>query len=264
MVKQNDRNSEEHRDKSFHDSLFVKVLIPIGSLLVAVMSFLTNIKEIPGWVSVVLGIFLAIASLSLLLPLLPVAKRLFVNWRSRVQIRRSAERFRPDVDRMIRRLQDQLSHSYTDTLLYGLWNYMNARDDKGCAILGNEFNQARGLSEWLSLVSEGGSRWNEVPIKTTLKGRVQDFVFVAEALDLAVIHYVSVCQSIENRLRGVLLDTERRVGEELAKQLKQAWNVGRESLGRFVHDWGKMGQEINDCIGFRVCVGNYSQLRPIE
>jgi len=165
---------------------------------------------------------------------------------------------------MIQRLQEQLSQSHTDTLLYGLKNYASARDSKGCVILSDEFSQATGISEWLALVSEGASRWNLTQTTNwALAPRTREFVFVAEALDLALIHYVRLCQSVENRLRGAL-GGEKPVDDNLAKQLKQAWNLGRESQARLVHDWAKMGQEINDSIGFRVCIVHYSQLRPIE
>jgi len=166
---------------------------------------------------------------------------------------------------MIQRLQNQLNQSHTDTLLCGLWNYANVRDGKGCVILSDQFNQARNISEWLTLASERASRWrqSERPRKT-FTARTREFVFLAEVLDLAILHYVSLCQAIENQLRGVLLGTEKRVDDDLAKKLKQAWNLGRESQARLVHDWAKMGQEINDSLGFRVCVVHYSQLRPIE
>lgn len=256
------RDSDEHRKKGYQDSLVAKVLIPIGSFLVALISFLTNVKELPTWATAVLGSFLIIVSVALLLP---GGKWLLAKWRSQARIRQTSRQFLPHLDRMIQRLQDQLSQSHTDSLLYGLRNYASIRDGKGCAILSDEFSQATCISEWLTLASKGASRWNLTqPQKWALATRTREFVFVAEALDMAVIHYVRLCQSIESRLRGALLGGEKTVDDNLARQLKQAWNLGRESQGRLVHDWAKMGQEINDSIGFRVCIVNYSQLRPIE
>ncbi len=84
-----------------------------------------------------------------------------------------------------------------------------------------------------------------------------------DALDLAMLHYSRLCESIENRLRGVLGE-QKLVDDNVARRLKQAWNLGRENQGHLVRDWAAMGQEINDSVGFDLCIVHFPQLRPID
>jgi len=165
---------------------------------------------------------------------------------------------------MVCRLQEQLSQSRTDTLIYMLRDYTNVRDSKGCSILDEAFAQTISISEWLALVNDGASIRRRMHTTVRIsRQHAREFLFLVDALDLAMLHYSRLCESIENRLRGVLGE-QKLVDDNVARRLKQAWNLGRENQGHLVRDWAAMGQEINDSVGFDLCIVHFPQLRPID
>ena len=237
---------EEPPRKSYSESVLSKLLIPGGSFLVATISLL-NTKDLPTWALIVLVGFVGIIAIAILAPAVTWA---FSRLRFSLQLRRVAKRLYPQLDRILQRLQDQLTQNMSDTLVYELRDFMSVPDGKGNMVLA-DLNQSISLSEWLNLTRGRLAR-----------RRVQEFIDTAQSIDLAVKHYNQFCRMIENRLNVVM--SERMLDDSVLRKLKRIWNHGREGQVRLMQEWAAIGQDINHELDTRICSEYFSPIKNLE
>jgi hypothetical protein len=172
--------------KSYQDSFLTKVLIPLAGISIGGIGLATS-KDMPWW-----GLTALISILCVLLAVIawPLVTWLYAKWDGRRARIRAAKSLYPDLDLMIRRFQQQVGDSYTNSLTYQLRNFTSIRDKSGAFPI-------QGLSEFTSI-----GEWLRLFAAKVEKRRTADFEEITRATDLAAGQYSRLCMSLENRCLG--------------------------------------------------------------
>lgn len=237
----------EPQEESKSESVSAKYVIQTGLFLVALISFLTNVKEIPTWVWIALSCYLGI---SLIVVSVPYAKLLKAKWRERSRRREAARLFFPRLTLTFHRLDEHLRSMRSDTLLSELRDFGSIQDSRGQVVISGLYD-AINIAEWLTLKGQQITGW--LP---------REFLSMVQALDLAVIQYDRLCKTFEVRIQEVI--SNKLLDQDKTRQLRVKWNAGRETQLRFMQDWIATGQEINQLLGQNICQTYYQKLRPME
>src|SRR5258708_10206672 len=234
---------QEKQSGGKHELL--KTLIALASLAVAVIATFAN-KDIPQWALPVLGgVVLFLLATIAWAPATWIYAR-YAAWRAR---RRAARMYFPDVAQMIRRLEKQLSDSYTNNLIYELRNVLGLRDQNGHVVLEhlNDFNR---ITEWSRLFDQKAAA-----------RRSRDFADVARSMNLAASQYWWICYGIQNRLQVAI--GSKLLSDADVEKAKDAWNNGRESANAFFAECGALSDKINADMPESVGTVDRSSLKSI-
>src|SRR5882762_4078448 len=109
------------------ESVLVKILFPLGALLVGIIGLVNGSKELPPWALLILVSFVAVFEVVLLWP---PARWLVGKWRATAKRNRAAKLFYPEVEQTIRRMHEHLGESTANTLIHELRDFTSIRDKK--------------------------------------------------------------------------------------------------------------------------------------
>jgi hypothetical protein len=205
----------------------LRTIAVLASAIVAIIAALAN-KEIPTWQLIALGsIVLILLGFSLWTPVVS-GYRGWTAWRAR---NRAARAFYPDVAQMMRRLDRQLADNYTGNLVYELRNFVSVRTTSGINVVEN-LNEFSRITEWMLLFAPKAARQ-----------RAATFADVVRAMNVAVGQYWWLCNGIHNRLQGIVV--QGLLDDKQLRNLRHAWNDGREGPNKFFTEWADLNERIN-------------------
>jgi hypothetical protein len=223
-------------------------LLPLGSVLIAALTFLTQNIELPKWAVILATLYLVVvAGVSLYDPI----HRLFSFLLRKRRLRGVAKSYLPLISDRMRELRQLVGAQRVDTLVYVLeqaaqWEEIRSQSQ---ALLEPEHVET--MRSWLSSIEWG-----------TEQDRRGGFFSLCRQLSDLIHRYNRFCCQ---RLRILQeLVAAGRLPEQRLRHLKQQWNLHREAHVAFIREWQNLSQAINGRASVRLCPDYYESLGTLE
>lgn len=224
-----------------------QVLIPAGSLLIAALALLSNYQALPAWISFVAAFYLVVVTGSVLhgrvCNLIRVAKR-------QIRIHRSADTYYPQVLSAIEGLRHLIEPQRSDTLICVLDQAVQWEELRNLPRV-NDSKHVETLRSWLLSIGQRGAM-----------GRRADFATVTAELGLLIHRYNRYCAQKLRVLQEAVVTAN--LVEPRSRQLRQQWNLNRETHTEYVRQWSTLLRVINRACGAQLCSDYYESVRTLE
>jgi hypothetical protein len=226
-----------------------RFLLPLGAVLIAALTFLTQNVTLPKWAVGTAALYLVVVTVVTLYDPAVHTYRWLV---AKNKLARLAGSTRPRIEETFVQLQRLLSSDNASTVLYVLKE--TAQWDE-LRVLGPgplyDAEHLESLRGWL----------------LSLESRVigydrREFASVCHELGALVGQYNRFCLLRHRALQDAL--TAGKLSEQHARYLKQQWNVHREGHAQFIRKWTEISATVNDRLGMRLCIDYYEALGTIE
>ncbi len=222
-------------------------LLPLGSVLIAALTFLTQKVALPKIAIAAAVVYLVIVAGA---PFYRPTVRLVSRIWARRKLVRLVRFIGPRLRDSITRLNFLLSHGHSGTVLYVLGETVQ---DQALRSQGFFLDQEHleTLRQWLSSLETRGR---------TLRADV--FLGLCRETSLLVQRYNRFCTQnlrvLEDALGKAQLEGSR------LKQLKQQWNTNREGHLQAIDQWVTLAKEVNRVTGGQVCLDYFEPLGTLE
>lgn len=223
-------------------------LLPLGSVLIAALTFLTQNFQLPKWAFILAMSYLVlVAGVSLYDPVCRILSFLLRKGR----LRRLAGTSFPVVLDKLKGLRQLVGEQRGDTLVYvieqaGQWDEIRCQSQVLV-----EPEHVETIRNWLSSIERRAVRY-----------RRGDFSNLCQELSDLIHRYNRFCCQ---RLRMLQeLTGGDRLPDHKLRHLKQQWNLHREAHVAFVRGWQDLSRVLNEKADARLCIDYYEPLGTLE
>lgn len=247
MGKMLGHDSSLNTKNSLPKSFLTGYLLPLGSVLIAAVAFLTQSVQLPKWAIILAVLYLTlVAGFSLYHP----ALRLSSSAVRRRRLRQLAKTIFPSLAENAKQLGQLVARGQSHTLLYvlheaGQWEEIRSH----APLLDPEHVET--IRSWLNSIERRVARC-----------RRNEILQLCSEFSELVHQYNRFCHQ-----RLAILQTAIAAGrlpEQRLRQLKQQWNLGREGHVAFVRGWENLSRAINETVGNRRCIEYYEPVGTLE
>jgi len=236
---------EEDQKKSSIRVVFKEYIVPIGTLLVAMVPLFAQ-NNLPWWGVLALVIYVVIVAVFLVSP---VVVRGVSHWRVKSLHKKLERNFLPRVVEMFRRVKPMLDPGRGDTL-WSVWYNASQTVETQKYIL-----PARPHFDTLST-------WHQNLSAMADRAGPEDFTLIAMQTGQWFQRYASFGRDAYTQFDGLVRDSQ--LAEPRLREIKQSWNHVRDDHNRLVNDWRSLSEEINGAFGQTICQTYFETLRPLE
>jgi len=240
----------EGRQENIQDSpsklLLKDILIPIGSILIAAISFLTANFELPTWAIIgVIGYLVVVIMALLFNPFHGLCSSLWKMKRERYL----TKKFHSEVYEISREFGG-LIEDRSDTIS-NLLKEINSWEELRGQLTQPDSEHISTIKSWHASIEK---HLNLLCLK----------YFPSLVWDLGVLisQYNRFCIQTQKRLEEIL--RERELHEMHLQYLKHEWTLRRERHVRVMSKWESLTKNINDKLRGRFCIDYYEPLKPID
>jgi hypothetical protein len=239
--------TRDKKEPEKEDHVVTRLLIPLGSLLIAAIAVLTSNYQLPIGAVIAVILYLVIV---MFVTLWRPASRLFSMFREKWLHRSISKIYYPYLQNSAvefgRLTEDNRSHTMI-TFLQDISSWPELQNNP----IPFDREHIQTIREWLSSIQENIS-----------SSRLTRFKREAHDLSIIIFHYHNMCVRIQVRLESLI--TQGKITEEQnhLRQLKREWDLRREGHMQFVRDWENLTKNINGKLG-RVCVDYYEPLKTL-
>lgn len=243
--------NEQKPASEFPGPFITKLLIPGGSLLLAVVGLLAGYEKLPPWALWLIMLYLVVVTLAI--AAYPI--RLGIGYcRTAWKKRQLAQRFYRPLKMCVTKLQELTSESRVNALP-SLLNEVNGwpqfRDNPSDGSRQSVPSQAvLVIAAWLDSIQR---RLNE-PRSPEFPALVQDFSSL-------LVQYLTFCEDARRDLQNKVSWSAQ---DQQIKSFKSRWNCAREELTHLVKTWEQSARDINTLTGDSWCHIYYRSLTPLE
>ncbi len=226
-----------------------RFLLPLGAVLIAALSFLTQNITLPAWAVRTAVVYLAVVIVVTLYDPAIQTYRCLVR---RSQLSRLARFSRPRLEEAIVELKRLLSSDNASNVLYVVketaqWDELRVSGPSPLY----DAEHLESLRGWLSSFES----------RIVSYGRCE-FASLCHELGTLINQYNRFCLIRHRALQEAL--TTGKLTDTHARYLKQQWNVHREGHAQFIRKWTELSMTINDRSAMRLCIDYYEALGTIE
>lgn len=223
--------------------LITTVLIPLGSVLVAVLGLL--VQSVPWWVTAIVIFYVIVIAL---VGLIPASIRAYRMLRMRLQHRSVARRYVSLVCRFLHTLSPTLEESRADTV-FNVWKSA-VSFDQGRGQVRPDYAHLRTLQSWLRSIDarlgdSGKSSFDEL----------------CDELSEVVLQYNRLCEQAHREIEAMIING--KLEEHQLRYLKQDWSNARDKHNQTLKVWEDLAKNINHEAGERVCFDHCDFLKTI-
>lgn len=238
----------EHQDRASHDGWLTKYLLPLGSVLIAVLTFLTQNVEIPRLAIVAAVAYLGlVAAASIYRP----AVRLVLVLANTLRMARLARVRLPELDETVGQLRRLTGREHGDTVVYLIREAAQWPELKDLSPLIQDQEHLETLASWLALVDS----------RIADAGR-NEFRGLCHEVSSLVTQYHRFCLQRQRLLQEAI--SSGKVAEPRLRYLKQQWNVRREGHMALIRHWVSIANKVNGMAGSKLCHDYYESLGTLE
>ncbi len=236
-----------HRDEDVKADLYpshflTKFLLPLGTVLVAAVTFLTLKGTLSDkWaIGLIIAYFVTIVLTVINKPLIRVSKA----YRDSVRRKKIAKHYYPwlmSTAKQFARLIDDRS----DNLLYYLQDLVRNNYTQ------IDMEHIATIQLWFHAVEARLNTHENI-----------DFKFTASELSRVISQYHRFCINVQRQVEQIII--QGKITEEHAlRNVKQEWNLRRENHNQFINDLKDLVNNINESVGEKICVEYYESLKPL-
>lgn len=233
----------EHASKSEGKSLITTVLIPLGSVLVAVLGLL--VQNVPWWVTAVVIFYVVVVAL---VGLIPASFRVYRALRTRLQRRAVTRRYFLSVRRFLTVLSPSLEESRVDTV-FNVWKGAVSLDQARGQVR-PDYAHLRTLQSWL----------RSIDIRLDNSGK-RSFEEICDELGDVVLQFNRLCEQAHREIETLTINGQ--LAEHSLRTLKQDWSNARDKHNQTAKAWEDLAKNINHDAGERVCYDHCDLLKTI-
>ena len=222
-------------------------LLPLGSVLIAALTFLTQKVALPRIAIAAAVVYLVIVAGA---PFYRPTVWLFLRISTKRKLSHLANSIGPRLDDFIVRLNVLLAHGHSGTVMYV---FGEIAQDQALRSQGFSLDQehVETIRQWLSSLETRGS---------TL--RADTVLDRCRETGLFVQRYNRFCMQnlrvLEEALEKAQLQAAR------LKYLRQQWNTNRGSHLQAIDQWVTLAKEVNRVMGRQVCLDYYESIGTLE
>lgn len=235
-------HKEEEKSNLFSDHFLTKFLLPLGTVLIAAVTFL-SVKGLLSDKWTIALIIVYFASLILTLIRKPLAR----SWNAiiaKYYNRRIAKPFFPIVNKTARELARLLDDRGD--------NFLHLLDDLTRSnIIKLDMEHIDTLRLWF--------RSNEDRLRAA---KLKDFESIAWEISSIISQYHRFYVNSQRRIEETL--AQGIVPDSNAKRIKQDWNLRREVYNQHINEFRNVMKSINETAGHDICVDYFEQLKTLE
>jgi hypothetical protein len=256
----NFKDQEENKKDDPH-SFLTKIVIPLGSVLVAVTAVLTSKnQQLPEWVFISFVIYLFIVAVYTVLIIGPNLKKIVSNFMAKRKKKKAivqySKSYLPELIRQFNEfacfMEDRSENIFGLLQSMSSWSEMNSPEIKYKPF---EFDQ---LNKHVGTLRE----WNQVVLYDLQNCGPEYLQFMAYSFSRLVAQYHYFCLDCQRRLERAV--REGSIQGEHLRYLKQEWFTRRERLSKFIDQWKPFAENINNIFGNRVCIDYFETIKTIE
>lgn len=233
----------EHVSKSEGKSLVTTVMIPLGSVLVAVLGLL--VQNVPWWVTAIVVFYVVVVAL---VGLIPASIRAYRALRTRLQRREVARRYFQPVRRFLTVLSPSLEESRADTV-FNVWKNAVSLDQVRGQVR-PDYAHLWTLQSWLRSID--GRLDNDAK---------RSFEELCDEIGEVVLQFNRLCEQAHREIETLTINGQ--LAEHNLRSLKQDWNNARDKHNQTVKMWEDLAKNINHDAGERVCFDHCDLLKTI-
>jgi hypothetical protein len=245
-----DPNKNDVQDKS--SSHFLKdILIPVGSLLIAAISFLALNGKLPTWAIVAIAAYLIIIAIYVSMnPLI----QLFILFLEKQRKKKAAKKFFPSLQDIAKEFAPliDINSNRSDTMLYLLNEINGWNESQNNMAIQSESEHINTIQNWFASIKKRLDLY-----------RLKDFSYLATDLSDLIFQYHRFCIRAQRQLETLV--TAKKLSEQQLRHLKQEWNLRREKHNQIIiQNWDNLAKKINETFAERICVEVYEPLKTLE
>lgn len=226
-------------------SIFKEYLVPVGSILIPAITLWSQSAP-PLWVSLVIGVYFAIASIFVVLPSIVIVSKRFIIF---LQRKRLEKIYLPKISASLCRFKSMMESNRSETVWY-VWNRVPMTLEIRAFISPNQSNY-HALVAWLNCLNQ-----------TVDSGKSLDFQLISSEISTWVQQYVCFCREAYMQFDNLLRSDDL---EDLnAREIKKDWNHARDEHNQAIISWKTLCTEINSSFRHAICSEYFETLKPLE
>ena len=222
-------------------------LLPLGSVLIAALTFLTQRVDLPSIaIAAAVTYLVIVAAVPLYRPMVRLCSRISARRRLSRLVRSSGSRLGDSIGR----LNALLAHGQSGTVMYV---FGEMAQDQALRSQGFSFDQEHleTIRQWLSSLEVRSRRL-----------RADTVLDLCREMGLFVQRYNRFCiqnlRVLEEALGKAQLQATR------LKYLRQQWNTNRGSHLQVIDQWATLAKEVNRLMDRQVCLDYYEAIGTLE
>lgn len=233
------RQLAQYQQPPKEESPFKTWVLPAGSLLIALLSFLSSIHQIPNWAINAIVIYLAIAAAVAIMPLIRNA----IKWhKERATKRRLALTYYPAVAGILVQLLENMDSQRGDNMAH-LFSNINTYIEK-CDL---NFENFSTIKEWFNSLAE-----------RVAPRRIEDFELTVREIGKALYQYHRYNVKVRDIFRQNV-ETNR----DKLQPLIIEWNTCREKYIAIIEKWTDTAKQINGESAQSICQDYFGPLKML-
>ena len=242
-------NASSHSSKhASQDGWLTKYLLPLGSVLIAALTFLTQNVQIPRLaIAAAVAYLTVVAAVSLYGP----AIRFLSLVSERLRMTRLARKSLPELEETVRQLQRMTGRDYGDSLVYLIRDIGQWAELKDLLLSVHDQEHLETLTIWLSSVDS-----------RIADAGTSEFHGLCREVSNLVTQYHRFCIQRHRILQDAI--SSGKLAEPRLRNLKQQWNVRREGHMALIRNWINVADRINEIAGSKFCHEYYESLGTLE
>jgi hypothetical protein len=235
--------------KSGPEEFASKILIPLASLVFAVVTFVSTGGNRPPWATTVVIVFLAfVIAWILIKPIRSLGSRV-VDWSGR---RRFAKEMIPQLRELVHELNDLLSRDKVNTFSHLIPNLTSRLSENVKLIVRPD----RNLREFQMLQS-----WADSLSTPFLLSKKADFWASAADLSVAVAQFAWACTYLRQDVNFIRSLEESTAG--LLPELKPDWDAAIQKTSDFTSRFERFMKSVNAERFTNLCTTSFQEVKPL-
>lgn len=214
-------------------------ILPAGSLLIALLAYLSSNQQIPNWATKAIIIYLAVTTAVVIFPILKVT----ANWVWKiVSRRRLASRYYPSVSGVLVQILESMDSMRNDTMAHLFSNTGTYIEQ--CDLNYDNFYT---IKEWFNSLSE-----------RVAERRIDDFESSSREIGRALYQYHKLAVKTRD-----IFKQKVDINREKMNPLIIEWNTRREKHVAIIEKWTDIAKQINGESSRSICQDYFEPLKML-
>lgn len=231
--------------KSERDSFVSRILIPLGSVVIAAVVLLSTKNKLPSWASIIVVAYLAFVIVWIVARPTNNAIQKVVNVTTR---RRFVKGMRPELHEILEQLDEMLEQQRMNTIPFVVADLSSklSRVVKEPILIGAYQEQFYILQSWASSLTRSMSNY-----------RATDFRRDSSELSQLVFRFTCACTSARN-----IIDNAGYV-DKVPHDVRADWNAAVNRMSNFINRVEHFTKAVNAKYSTRICADSFQEVKPL-